>query len=134
MNNRRFVVSFFVVFVFIFVYEWVLHGMLLDPIYQKTAELWRPEAEIINYFHWMLVGQFCIAVFFCLLMHRMYQHSGIQEAMGIGLLLGLFLSAPNLIMYAVTPYPITLVIFWVLGGCIELVGAAVLFALIYRRP
>ena len=37
MNKQRYVISVFVVFVFVFLYEFLVHGFLLKDIYTQTA-------------------------------------------------------------------------------------------------
>ena len=38
MNAKRFIPAFIVVFIFIFLYEWFIHGYLLAPIYESTPD------------------------------------------------------------------------------------------------
>ena len=33
------------VFLFIFFYEWIFHGVVLKETYLQTANLWRPESD-----------------------------------------------------------------------------------------
>ena len=62
------ILSFAIVFIFLF--EWVFHGVLLKETYAQTSSLWRPEAEMQGLFAWMLVGQATIALMFVILFAR----------------------------------------------------------------
>ncbi len=45
MNKQRYVISALVTFVFVFLYEFLVHGFLLGDLYKQTAQLWRSEKE-----------------------------------------------------------------------------------------
>src|SRR5436309_3344136 len=65
MNVKRLVLSCIAVFIFIFGFSWIFHGMLLKPIYVSTASLWRTDVEMEHYFGWLMLGQFVMAIGFC---------------------------------------------------------------------
>ena len=46
MNNKRWIQASIAVFVGLFVLEFVINGILLQDIYQKTASVWRSEPEM----------------------------------------------------------------------------------------
>jgi hypothetical protein len=48
MNIRRLLISIFSCFAFVFVYEFVFHGILLKSMYQATIEAWHPESEMMQ--------------------------------------------------------------------------------------
>jgi hypothetical protein len=49
-----------------------------------------------------------------------------------GLLVAVIFIGTNLIMYAVTPYPMNMVVSWSVGVIIELVLAGIIVAFIYK--
>jgi len=134
MNTKRFIPAFIAVFVFIFLYEWFIHGVLLAPIYESTPELWRSKESMGAYFPWLTAGQFIFGFFFCLIFLKGYQGKGIREGLRYGLLIGLLVAPMNLIWYAVQPIPGILAGYWVVSGVVETVFAGFLIALIYRGP
>ena len=132
MNIKRFILSFIAVFIFIFFFDHLLHGVLLDKIYKETASLWRPEKEICQLFHWLVVGQLTLALLLCIIFIKGYQNRGILEGVRFGILMGLLFVGPSLIHYAVSPLPMKLVFAWNIGHIVEFVGAGVILTLIYR--
>ena len=46
MNFKRYLLATLAVFIFIFLYEFLLHGHLLLPIYKATANVWRDFAQM----------------------------------------------------------------------------------------
>ncbi len=134
MNTKRFVLAGLAVFVFIFFYEWVLHGMILKNLYIASPNLWRTEAEMERYFLWLVLGQFLVAIIFAYIFLKGYENRGVAEGARYGFLIGLLFGAPTLIMYAVQPLQPILVVAWIVGGIVEYVLAGVILAAIYRRP
>lgn len=132
MNVQRFIFASAVVFVFIAIYEWVFHGILLHDMYTQTASLWRTEAEMQSKFHWLLLGQLFLAIMFCFIFTKGYENKGLAEGLRYGILIGLLFIGNNLIMYAVQPFPTKLVISWIVGGIVEGAIAGLILAAVYR--
>jgi hypothetical protein len=61
MNTKRLLISIISCFVFVFVYEFVFHGILLKSMYQATIEAWRPESEMMQYMPFAAFSQFWFA-------------------------------------------------------------------------
>lgn len=114
---RPFILAFIGVFIFVFAYDWVLHGMILKDMYGATMELWRPEAEMASYFKWILVGQALSSFAITMLVAR--AAFGPKCGLGIGALVGLVLVAGNLIGYAVQPIPSNLALAWSLSAMVQ---------------
>lgn len=60
MQKKWFWLSVLAVWVVMVVTDWVFHGMWLSPLYQATAQFWKPQEEAM---HWMWVSWFGTAVF-----------------------------------------------------------------------
>lgn len=97
MNTKRFVMASSSVFLFIVIYDWVFHGVVLEEIYQQTANLWRPESDMEFYFIWLTLGQFIFSMIFSLFFLRGYENKGMVEGIKYGALMGVFFCTPNLI-------------------------------------
>ncbi|MCI0400230.1 MAG: hypothetical protein L0Y67_05145 [Gammaproteobacteria bacterium] len=132
MNMKRFVIACGAVFIFIFVYEWLFHGVLLRELYAQMPTLWRAEAEMHGYFHWLVIGQLWLAVLFCLIFVKGYENKGLAEGVRYGLLIGLLFIGPDMIFYAVQPLPAKLIVDWSIGGLLEMIIGGVIVAAIYR--
>ena len=132
MNIKRLLYSCVAVFGFVFIYEWVFHGVILKETYEQTASLWRPQSDMGSYFVWLTLGQFLFCILFCIIFTKGYENRGLVEGAPYGALMGLIFCAPNLIFYAVQPLPGSLVVAWCVGGMIEITLAGVLLATVYR--
>ncbi|MBI4005365.1 MAG: hypothetical protein HY356_01745 [Gammaproteobacteria bacterium] len=132
MNTKRFIPSIIAVFTFIFIYEWILHGYLLAGLYESTPSLWRSKTEMPAYLIWLMLGQLFFTIMFCYIFLKGYENKGLMEGVRYGILIGLLFIGPDLVFYAVQPLPAGLVVYWCIGGLIEMIIAGVILASIYR--
>ena len=128
---NKYLKSLIIIFIYIFLFEWLFHGILLKDTYQATASLWRPEAEMQKLFPFMIAGQFFIAFFVCLLFARS-DSSRPKDFVIFGGLLGALAGAGAIAMYSVAPYPLHLTAIWIVGGIVEFALAGYLFYLLNR--
>ena len=56
MNIKRYVLGSIAVFVFFFLYEWLVHGVILNSWYQEGLNLLRPVEQMESYAAWMTLG------------------------------------------------------------------------------
>lgn len=131
MNTKKIALTSLAVFVFIFIFEFIFHGCVLKSTYDATAHLWRPKAEMGSYMPFMTLGQIGFATLFTIIFTHGYKGTGIMEGVRFGLLIGIFTSFETLIWYSVVPYPVTLVVAWILGGLLLCVGSGVVAAKVY---
>ena len=132
MNIKRAAGCAFALFVFIFIYDWITHGMILQDAYNATAEVWRSETAMQQRFLWMTLGQLVIAIMLTLIFIHGYEGKGAAEGIRFGLLAGLLLSGPSLGLYAVLPTPLSLVGSWVVIRVIECVLAGLILSALYE--
>jgi hypothetical protein len=113
VNPKRFVLALLVVFVGVWVTDFLIHGVALKGAYAATQSLWRPEAEMVGHMGWMILGQFVAALAFVLLWALGFADKG-RLGCGVlyGLIMGLFSQATTLITYAVQPLPGCLALQW----------------------
>src|SRR5688572_30699961 len=100
-NIKRLSMAIAAVFVFIFATDFLIHSVLMKDMYASNASLWRTEAEMQSHFGWMLLGQFLIAKFFCVIFARGYENKGIWEGARFGVLMAPMSMGGFLINYAV---------------------------------
>ena len=119
MSTKRLLLTALAVFVFIFAYEWVFHGILLKDTYGMTPSLWRPQTEMMQHFHWLVLGQVVIALMFTVLFAQGFAAGGVSAGIKLGINVGLLRLGLDLITYAVQSLPAKLIVFWFVGGLIE---------------
>ena len=132
MNKEKFILSCVSVFAFIFLFDWVMHDFVIKNLYEDTSSLWRDDEEILVFLFWRVFGQLILAVFFCLIFLHGYEKKGLGEGARYGFLIGLLMTAPVFIQFAVQPLPTNLLVSWLVGGVLELILAGVILAAIYR--
>ena len=131
MNKKRYVISLFVVFAFVFSYEFLVHGFLLQDIYTQTAQLWRPEEESNMLF--LFTSQLCFSAVFAYIFTLNYEGRGIGEGIRFGLYIGMLLGSIEIGTYCYMPIPMVLMLSWVLASLLKGLGSGVILSLVYKR-
>lgn len=120
MNLKRLFLGILVVFVGIWITDFIVHGVLLKSHYAATAELWRTDEERMSHMGWMLLGQLVFAVAFVTIWATGFAgRAAIGTAMMFGVLVGLLFGAKFLVTYAVQPIPGFLVFRWIVAGILQ---------------
>lgn len=144
------IVSFIAVFAFIFGYDFVVHGMLLKPDYEATAQLWRTEEEMQQLGMWCLIYHGLLAALFtcwfkksncnCAICNKgqcsttgaagttccPMKSGGLCFGIKIGLLMGILHASSYIWM----PIPGNLAIKWFFTGLFQGVGVGVILGMI----
>ena len=132
MNIKRFVMAAVAAFVFVFAFEFVLHGILLKSIYEATSNLWRPMGSGTKYSLFMLMSQAGYSAVAAFIFTRHYEARGIGEGVRFGLYIGLLLASLEVGTYCYLPIPVKLTIAWVVGGLLKGLGTGTAVALVYK--
>ena len=132
MNNKKFLVSWVVVFVTIFVCDWILHGKILNDLYHQTAQLWRTKEEMNALGLWMMLGNVLWSGAFSYLFLTGCYGKGLNAGVRFGALVGLLFAAHSTVMYAIEPYPAVLSISWAVGFVVEYAIAGAVLGLINK--
>lgn len=122
-------------FVWIFAFDFLYHGMLLMGKYEETSWLWRDAEQMQSpeFFLWSLVVQGAQAGFLALffLKHSERNFGGLVK---YGTMLGLFM---GMMMFGSYSYmkdlPLDLASLWFAGGAIKGLGAGVIAGLFLGR-
>jgi hypothetical protein len=132
MNTKRLLLAFLASFVFIFFFEWMLHGVLLKDIYAQSQSLWRPPEEMMSKFHWLIMGQGILALMFTIIYAQGFSGSGVIGGVQLGIFLAILFVGMDLVTFAVQPLPGKLIAAWMIGGVIECALAGAIIGAIYR--
>lgn len=131
MNKKRYVISLFAVFVFVALYEFLVHGFLLMDLYTQTKELWRPEEESNMLFIFMSQLGFSAVAAYIFTLN--YEDKGIGEGIRFGLCIGMLLGSIDIGTYCYMPIPMVLMLSWVLASLLKGLGSGVVLSLVYKR-
>lgn len=125
------------VFVTIFIFEWLFHGVYMMPAYQATAEHWRPESEMQGLM-WVciltkLIMAFAITCLYCWIAKGSpcggkCTKTGAKFGFKIGMLLG----AQQFASYIWLPIEMDMAVKWFAGNVIMGVLIGIVLALVSR--
>src|ERR1700731_1537759 len=132
MNHKRGFLAFIVAFVFMFFFGFVWHGMLMKPMYQATASMWRPEADFNSHFPILILGHAVVAFAFT----GLYVSKGGVNCAGIGfgygIVLGILACGINISRFAGEPLHSNILFMWLAGALIGLPIMGALVGAIYK--
>lgn len=135
LNTKKWLLASFAVFTVIFIFEFVIHGVLLNDLYQQTASVWRPEADIKQLMWLMWVGYAIFTLVFVWIYSKGYETNKGALGQGIryGLIIGLLTATMrSLGSYATLPVPAVLAVYWFVAGLVVCLGMGITVSLTYR--
>jgi hypothetical protein len=129
---KRFLFAFLAAFVFIFFWGWLYNGVLLKDIYAQTSSLWRPQSETMSLFHWIILGQAILVFAFVMIYASGFAGGGVAAGIRLGIMLEILAIGARMMMYAVQPLPGKLILYWSVGGLIEMIVTGAIVGAIYK--
>jgi hypothetical protein len=135
MNTKRWLLASLAVFVVILVLEFVIHGVLLQGVYQQTASVWRTQADMQRLMWIFWAGYLVFAPFFVLIYAKGYEKGkpGLGQGLRFGLYMGAMLSVVHSYgWYVILPIPLVLACYWFAAILVESVAAGIAAGLVYR--
>ncbi len=131
---KRIVLAVIVVFVAWVVMDFVIHGVLLMPTYEETAELWRPQEEMQKFMPLMHVKTLLISVCFVLLYGLLVDKKNLATGIKYGVILGLMFGiSMGLGSYSYSPIPLMLAVSWFAGVLVEMVTAGAIVGAVVKK-
>ena len=129
--KKRMMIAVVAVFVTLSILDFLLHGLLLGPIYMATASLWRPMAEMNRPLMSLvtLVFSACFVGIYGFLIEPKSLGAGLRFGALFGLAAGMSMGFGS---YCVMPIPLTLAVGWFLGSWVEAVVAGALVGMIVK--
>jgi hypothetical protein len=129
---KRFILAFIAAYIFLFVWGWLVNGVLLKDIYAQTPNLWRTQTEMLSFFHWILIGQALIVFAFVMLYVIGFAGGGVVAGIRLGILLEIAAIGMRMGVYAVQPFPGKLLFYASIGGLIEMIITGAIVGAIYK--
>lgn len=132
VNIPRYILAVLAAFITVFVFDWLWHGILMMDMYNETAALWRSEAEMSDYFLFMLLMQFVLAKWLVFIYTRNVEGKGWTEGLRYGALMGGLGAIFGAQTYAFMPLPVAIPAYWAVGYMIQFILVGLVAALIYK--
>ena len=130
MNIKRFATAAIGVFIFVFAYEFVVHGLLMAGLYEQTAEVWRPQQE--SNMLVMALSQLLFAVALAFFYPIVGADTECKKAIPFGVGLGLVMAMPQIGTYSYLPIPITISLYWALISFVKALAGSYIVSKIYN--
>jgi hypothetical protein len=129
---KRFLIAFVAAYIFMFVWGWLLNGVVLKDVYAETPNIFRPQAEMMSLFHWILIGQAVLILAFVLIYASGFAGGGVMAGIRLGILLEIAAIGSRMAIYAVQPFPGKLLVYGSLSGLVETAVAGAIVGAIYK--
>lgn len=123
MNHKRGFIAFIVAFIFMFFFGFLWHGILMKPMYNTTASLWRTEPT----FPILILGHAIVAFAFTGLYVSKVGKNCAGVGFGYGIVIGILICGLNIIRFAVEPLTTNILFMWFGADliCFAIMGALV---------
>src|SRR5438046_9316537 len=129
---KRFILAFIAAYILLFLWCWLLNGVLLKDIYAQTPNLWRTQTEMLNFFHWILIGQVLIVFAFVMIYVAGFAGGGVIAGIRLGILLEIAAIGMRMGIYAVQPFPGKLIVYGSVSGLVEMIIVGAMVGAIYK--
>ena len=129
----RYIATIVASFVFIYAFEFVWHGILMMPMYEATADLWRPHESMAEFFPYILVAQLGYAILFSFAYAKFIRSKCPVHSVAFGICVGGILGVSIFGSYAYYPLPaIDIPLYWLAGAIVQGAALGLISWLIYR--
>lgn len=131
MNIKKYILATIAAFIFIFILEWLWHGMLMKSMYETTKSVWRPEDPA--YMGYIFASQLLFALVLTFIYTKIGKHINYNRGLAFGFFAGLLLAMPQLGSYSYLPIPLSISLMWMLASLLKGMGAGLIIASIYKK-
>jgi hypothetical protein len=129
---KRFILAFIAACIFIFLWGWLLNGVVLKDVYAETPTLWRPQSEMMGLFHWIIIGQALVVFAFVMIYASGFAGGGVMAGIRLGVMLEIAAIGMRMAIYAVQPFPGKLIAYGSISGVIEMIIVGAIVGAIYK--
>lgn len=130
MDMKRFIIAGIGAFVFVFLYEFLVHGFLMMSQYEQTATVWRPQEE--SNMTIMLLSQFLFGISVAFFYPIVGLDTECKKAIPFGIGLGLVMAMPQIATYSYLPIPLTISLLWAVIAFVKALGSSYIVSKVYN--
>ncbi len=129
MNWKKFFFAFIAAWIFIFMFGWFFHAVLLKDTYAALPQgFQRSDTDFKSHFGWLVAGQLVFAFMFTLI----FASGGVGGGVKLGIMVAFLGIGTHLIAYAVQPFPGNLMVYWSMGALVEMAIVGAIVGAIYK--
>jgi len=130
--HKKFLVAGIAATVFIFVFEFLVHGVALMGMYDATASLWRPLEEMEAMWWFSLLIQAAIGFAMACYMSKR-GIAGRKAGFEFGSMIGVLFAIMALSQYGYLPLAMTLPIIWAVASWVKMAAVGAIIGHFYRE-
>lgn len=120
-----------ITFVFVFLFEFFVHGFLMKGLYEATSTVWRAPAE--SSMPIMFLGQFLFAMAVAFFYPIVGPDKHCKKAIPFGFGLGLVMAMPQIGTYSYLPIPLSISLLWAAAAFAKAFGSVFIVAKVLNR-
>jgi len=129
MNWKKFFFAFIAAWIFIFMFGWFFHAVLLKDTYAALPQgFQRSDTDFKSHFGWLVAGQPVFAFMITLI----FASGGVGGGVKLGIMVAFLGIGTHLIAYAVQPFPGNLMVYWSIGALVEMAIVGAIVGAIYK--
>ena|SRR3989338_8096771 len=135
MDLKRWVLATVGAFGVIATSDFVIHNLWLGEMYRANAQWWRSPEEMGLLNGYMIAGEVALAGLLAFVYSKGYEvgKGTVSQGFRFGVLMGLLLYLPKSFMqHFVYPYPLGLILNWLIGGIAQVALAGLMIGYIYK--
>tara|TARA_B110001454_G_C12721908_1_gene435066 strand:- start:6021 stop:6425 length:405 start_codon:yes stop_codon:yes gene_type:complete len=121
----------FAAFVFVFAFEFLVHGFLMMGMYEASMSVWRPQAE--SNMAVMMLSQFLFAMAVAFFYPIVGPDKDCKKAIPFGFGLGLVLAMPQIASYSYLPIPFSISLAWAASSFVKALASTFIVAKIFNK-
>ena len=134
MNLKKWAAATLGGFVVLSASGFVIHHVWLGEFYRANAAWWRQAAQMESMMPLMFASHLVLAALLTVVYAKGYEpgKGGAGQGFRFGIVVGLLLTLPNCLMnYVIYPYPMSLIVNWLIGGLAEIALAGTVIGALY---
>ncbi|MBS0614994.1 MAG: hypothetical protein JSR58_00390 [Verrucomicrobia bacterium] len=133
MNLKRFIGATVVLVVFLYFYEWLIHGVLLMNTYNETPNLWRPMQQMQSMMSLSLLFRVLMGGWFTYIFTKFHKDGGVENGLRFGCYLGIFAGIMAASTFMWLPISAKLAWAWFINNIVQFVAGGAIIGSIYRK-
>lgn len=127
MNYKKLTISTIAIFVFMFLFDWLVHGYLLTDTYMTTPSLWR--SNMSDYTMWSMAINVVIAYIYSLI----FNDYNSTEASKRGLIIGLLIGFTQFMKYTYMPISLSLASMLLVVNVVKGLGLGIVYSVVNNK-
>ncbi len=133
-NTKKFIIAVIAIYIIKQILDFIIHGLILEPTYEKMSDIWRPDMEDKMWV--MYVTGFVFSFLFVHIYHffmKGHFKSGVATGFCYGLLMGLLMEGGGMFNdYALYNLSAGLMWQWFIFGMIQMIIYGIVVSYIYK--